>query len=203
MSNVYYWSCLLASIVFEVAGTSVMKLSQESWPVLGMGCMYLLLGLSYFFLARAVVKLPVGVAYAFWEGLGLTLITIVSVLLLGERLDATRLAALCMVLAGTLLVHHGTEGGDTAGEGDVAAEGGEDASGPVSGGAVPRGAFASSPAMPAPAHGPGMQAAAATRGQPPAVRPGDAGVHPAARAGSTGGEAVPVAVAQVVDGGGR
>ncbi|HMM40106.1 MAG TPA: multidrug efflux SMR transporter [Desulfovibrio sp.] len=103
---------LLVAIILEVAGTSVMKLSQETWPVLGMGCMYLLLGLSYFFLARAVVKLPVGVAYAVWEGLGLTLITIVSVTLLGERFDATRLMALGMVLAGTLLVHHGTGRGD-------------------------------------------------------------------------------------------
>ncbi|AAS97795.1 DMT family transporter [Nitratidesulfovibrio vulgaris] len=124
MSTTYYWLCLLASIVFEVAGTSVMKLSQETWPLLGMGCMYLLLGLSYFFLARAVVKLPVGVAYAFWEGLGLTLITIVSVTLLDERLDAMRLAALGMVLAGTLLVHHGTAHGRDDEEAE-AASGGE------------------------------------------------------------------------------
>ncbi|MES9996410.1 SMR family transporter [Desulfovibrio aminophilus] len=109
---------LLAAIILEVAGTSVMKLSRETWPVLGMGCMYLLLGLSYFFLARAVVKLPVGVAYATWEALGLTLVTIVSVTLLGERFDAVRLTALGLILTGTLLVHHGTGRGgadDSAG----------------------------------------------------------------------------------------
>ena len=108
MSARFYWLCLAGSILFEVAGTSVMKLSQSSWPVTGMGLMYVLLGLSYFCLAKAVMKLPIGVAYAFWEGIGLLLITLVSVFLLHERLDATRLLALGMVLGGAFLVHHGT-----------------------------------------------------------------------------------------------
>ena len=109
MSNSYYWFCLLGSIIFEVAGSSIMKASQASWPLLGMGLMYVLLGLSYYFRARAVMKLPVGVAYAFWEGLGLTLITLVSVTLLGERLDMYRILGLSLVMGGTFLVHHGTE----------------------------------------------------------------------------------------------
>lgn len=114
MSSAFYWLCLLGSIIFEVTGTSVMKLSQNGWPMLGMGVMYVLLGLSYFCLAKAVLRLPVGVAYAFWEGLGLALITLVSVFLLGERLDAPRMVALAMILGGTLLVHHGTEDGNVA-----------------------------------------------------------------------------------------
>lgn len=109
MNYRYYWLCLLGSIVLEVAGTTIMKLSQEAWPLIGMAVMYLLLAFSYYFLAKAVLKLPVGVAFAFWEGLGLVLITLSSVLLLGERLDFTRIAALAMVLAGTMLVHHGTD----------------------------------------------------------------------------------------------
>lgn len=111
MIGMYYWLCLLGSIVLEVAGTTIMKLSQDGWPLAGMAIMYLLLGLSYFFLARAVLKLPVGVAFAFWEGLGLILITVSSVFLLGEHLDLTRVLALGMVLAGSLLVHHGTDTG--------------------------------------------------------------------------------------------
>lgn len=111
MVPVHYWLCLLGSIVCEVAGTSVMKLSQDQWPVAGMALMYALLAVSYFFLAKAVVRLPVGVAYAFWEGLGLVLIALISVLLLGERMDLPRLIALGMVLTGAVLVHHGTDAG--------------------------------------------------------------------------------------------
>lgn len=120
-----YWFFLLLSILLEVGGTSLMKLSQSlpgSWPALGLGLMYLLLGLSYFFLARAVLRLPLGVAYAFWEGLGLALISLVSVFAVGESMTPVKLLALVMVLAGTMLVHHGTghgtvEAGPEAGDG--------------------------------------------------------------------------------------
>lgn len=106
----FYWVCLLGSILFEVAATSIMKLSQGTeWPLVGMGVMYVLLGLSYFCLAKAVVRLPIGVAYAFWEGIGLVLITLVSFFLVGEHLSPMRILALCMVFAGTMLIHHGTE----------------------------------------------------------------------------------------------
>ncbi len=111
MDTLRYWLFLCASILLEVAGTSAMKISQTSWPMLGMAFMYILLGFSYYFLSRAVVKLPVGVAFAFWEGFGLLLVVLISVVVIGERLDGIRVLGLLMVLAGTLLVHHGTESG--------------------------------------------------------------------------------------------
>lgn len=114
MKAKYYWLCLLASIIFEVSASTIMKATQNSWPVTGMLLMYLLVGVSYFFLARAVIKLPVGVAYAFWEGLGLTLITIVSVTWLGEEVDFLRILGIILILGGILLVHQGTTSPDLA-----------------------------------------------------------------------------------------
>lgn len=108
-----YWLFLACSILLEVAGTSLMKASQASHPVTGLLLMYALLGLSYYFLARAVVRLPIGVAYAFWEGFGLILIVLVSFLCLGEAMTMTRLLALALVLLGSLLVHHGTQAPET------------------------------------------------------------------------------------------
>ncbi|MEG6505206.1 DMT family transporter [Nitratidesulfovibrio sp. 1201_IL3209] len=107
MSSIMPWFFLLCSILLEVAGTVIMKVSQTAWPVSGMAAMYLLLGLSYWFLARAVVRVPVGVAYAVWEGVGLALISLAGALA-GERMDPARLAALAAILGGILLVHHGT-----------------------------------------------------------------------------------------------
>ncbi|UZP66941.1 SMR family transporter [Desulfovibrio mangrovi] len=114
MSSVraYHWICLVGAIVSEVTGTTLMKAAQ-SWSMphgaqLGIVLMLLFIGLSYYLLALATTALPVGVAFAFWEGLGLLFITLSSVLLLGEELTLTRFAALCAVAAGVLLVHHGT-----------------------------------------------------------------------------------------------
>lgn len=106
------WLFLLGAVLFEVAGTSVMKLSQSDAWVIGSGAglaiMLVLIGLSYYCLSLSVRGLPVGVAYASWEGLGLTLITLVSVFALGERMNLTRLFALVAIACGAMLINHGT-----------------------------------------------------------------------------------------------
>lgn len=112
----YHWLCLLAAIVLEVGGSTVMKLSHQ-WPIahagdLGLVIMWLCIALSYYCLALSTTGLPVGVAFAFWEGLGLSLVTLAGFLFLGEEPTLPRLSGLACVLGGALLVHKGTAHGD-------------------------------------------------------------------------------------------
>ena len=108
MSKTSYWLFLIVAVILEVAGTSIMKASQETWPLIGMLLMYLLLRFSYYCLAKSIVKLPLGVAYAFWEGFGLILITLISAFILAEPLGGERLFALTLVFVGTFLINRGT-----------------------------------------------------------------------------------------------
>ena len=89
-----------------------MKLAQGwAFPhaqVLGLVVMWLAIAMSYFFLSKAVTGIPGGVTCAFWEGLGLTCITLGSVLFLNEALTLRRALGLACVLSGALLVNYGT-----------------------------------------------------------------------------------------------
>lgn len=112
----YHWYCLLAAIALEVGGTLIMKLAQ-GWAfahaeLLGLVAMWLAIGLSYIFLSRAVTGIPVGVTFAFWEGLGLTCISLGSIFFLDEAVTLRRALGLACVLGGALLVNHGTGHGE-------------------------------------------------------------------------------------------
>ncbi|NWL78833.1 multidrug/spermidine efflux SMR transporter subunit MdtJ [Pseudomonas taiwanensis] len=102
------WFYLLAAILFEVVGTTSMKFAAEHAPVFGYVLMYGLIGLSYFFLSLAIKRVPVGVAYALWEGIGIVLITLVSVTWLGESIGLIKALGLTVMIAGILLIKFGT-----------------------------------------------------------------------------------------------
>nr|WP_152219109.1 multidrug efflux SMR transporter [Pseudomonas sp. SCB32] len=102
------WIYLFAAIGFEVVGTTSMKLTHALYPVAGLLLMYLMVGLSYYFLSLAIKHVPVGVAYALWEGIGIVLISLVSAAWLGEDLTLEKALGLVVMIAGILLVKSGT-----------------------------------------------------------------------------------------------
>ena len=72
------WIVLFFAIVFEVSGTLTLKFTDgmtRLWPTVAMFAFYLC---SLFGLSVAVEKIPVGVAYAVWSGIGTLLVAVVS-----------------------------------------------------------------------------------------------------------------------------
>ncbi|WMJ69478.1 SMR family transporter [Stenotrophomonas sp. 24(2023)] len=98
------WGCLLVAIIAEVVGTSFMAYAARTGVASGYLVMAAALALSYYFLALSVRHIAVGVAYAVWEGLGLTLLTLVGVLVFAEHLSLQQVAGLALAVLGIVCV---------------------------------------------------------------------------------------------------
>ncbi|MFB9993592.1 DMT family transporter [Deinococcus oregonensis] len=107
------WIALFTAITFEVTGTLSLKLFSMHTPGLELLITYAFLAASYVLLSKAFRQIPVAVAFAVWEAVGLVLITGLGVLLLGEHLTPTHGVALVGLLVGAVLLHRGTVEGST------------------------------------------------------------------------------------------
>lgn len=106
---------LLLAICLEVTGTAILKYFSVTNPLAGYLLVLLFITLSYLALSQAIRSIPISLAYAVWEGLGLTGTALIAWLLFGESLSARKILALTIILAGLVLIKKGTAapaGGD-------------------------------------------------------------------------------------------
>ena len=99
------WAYLLIAIVAEVIATSALKASagfSRLWPSAPCVVGY---GVAFYCLSLTLRHIPVGVAYAVWSGLGVVLITAVSWVLFGQKLDAAALIGMGLIVAGVVVMN--------------------------------------------------------------------------------------------------
>ncbi|AKJ42367.1 Spermidine export protein MdtJ [Pragia fontium] len=104
-----YWLFLLMAIVTEVIGTLSMKYASETGSIYGHIIMYFMITLSYILLSVSIKRVALGVAYALWEGIGVLLITISSVMIFGEDISLAKASGLAILLLGIVLIKSGMQ----------------------------------------------------------------------------------------------
>ncbi|MBZ5876513.1 MULTISPECIES: DMT family transporter [Chromohalobacter] len=95
---------LAIAIIAEVVATSALKASQEFtrlWPSVTVVVGY---ALAFYMLTLALRDLPVGIAYAFWAGLGIVLVTLIGIVVYGEKPDLPALLGLGLIIAGVVII---------------------------------------------------------------------------------------------------
>ena len=98
---------LLAAIVAEVVGTSLLKSTEGfSRLVPSVACLGAY-ALSFIGLAYAVQSLPVGIVYATWSGLGTVAIVGVGATLLGEPITPGTVVGVLLVVGGVMVLNLG------------------------------------------------------------------------------------------------
>ncbi|MES0372019.1 MAG: multidrug efflux SMR transporter [Mariprofundaceae bacterium] len=97
-----HWIYLSFAIVFEVAGTTAMKLSDGFSKLLPTALTITLYLASFALLALALKRLEVGMTYAIWAGIGTALIAIIGVFFFKEPMNLLKAASILLIIAGVI-----------------------------------------------------------------------------------------------------
>ncbi len=100
-----YWFYLALAILFEVLGTTSMKLSEGFSKIVPSVAMLLFYILSLAALTMALKKIEMSIAYAIWAGIGTALITIIGLFLFKEELSLLKLVSILFIIAGVVGLH--------------------------------------------------------------------------------------------------
>ena len=96
------WIYLIAAILFEVSGTTCMKLSQGFTKIGYSILIVVFYGLCFTFLTLALKKLEVSVAYSVWAGLGTVLIAIIGIIWFRESATFIKLLSIALIIMGVI-----------------------------------------------------------------------------------------------------
>ena len=105
MNGATAWVFLVIAIVAEVIGTSFLRASAGFTKPLPSVMVVLGYGAAFYFLSLTLTTIPVGIAYAVWSGVGVTLIAAIGWLFLGQKLDAAAIAGMGLIVAGVVVLN--------------------------------------------------------------------------------------------------
>jgi len=100
-----HWFYLILAILFEVAGTTSMKVSEGFTKVVPSVMMFIFYILSLTALTFALKKIEMSTAYAIWGGLGTALITIIGIVFFSETVSLLKVGSILLIIVGVVGLH--------------------------------------------------------------------------------------------------
>lgn len=99
-----HWIYLAIAIVAEVIATSALKASDGFSQWLPSMVVVVGYGLAFYFLALTLRSIPVGIAYAIWSGLGIVLVTLIALVLYGQKPDLPAVIGMALIITGVVVM---------------------------------------------------------------------------------------------------
>jgi small multidrug resistance pump len=96
------WIYLLTAILFEVAGTTSMKLSEGFTKAVPSTLIFICYGISFSFLTLSLKKIDVSLAYIICSGLGTALITSIGVFWFRESMSMAKFVSIALIIVGVI-----------------------------------------------------------------------------------------------------
>ncbi|MDQ0219207.1 small multidrug resistance pump [Peribacillus cavernae] len=94
------WILLLITIVFEVAGTISMKMSEGLTRPLPTVMIFVCYGICFSIFTLVLKKMDLGLAYAIWSGTGTLTICVLGIVFFGETLNALKVVSVLLIVLG-------------------------------------------------------------------------------------------------------
>ncbi|BAZ51264.1 small multidrug resistance protein [Nostoc sp. NIES-4103] len=101
------WIYLILAIVFEVSGTTCMKLSEGFTKIIPSVLIFVCYGISFTLLTLSLKKFEVSVAYSVWSGLGATLIASIGIILFRESMTLSKFVSMSLIIIGVIGLNSG------------------------------------------------------------------------------------------------
>jgi small multidrug resistance pump len=96
---------LMMAIVFEVTGTTAMKLSDGFTRPLPSILLILFYFLSLAALTLALKRIEVSIAYAVWAGVGTVLVAVIGILWFREPVSLLKVGSILLIVTGVVGLH--------------------------------------------------------------------------------------------------
>jgi small multidrug resistance pump len=100
MSNAWYF--LSGAILFEVAGTTCMKLSKGFTELTPSVLIFVFYGCAFLLNTVAVKTIELSVAYAIWSGVGTALTAAIGMLYFKEPAGTVKMVSLTLIVIGVM-----------------------------------------------------------------------------------------------------
>jgi len=97
-----HWLYLVLAILFEVGGTTCMKLSEGLTKPLFTALIFILYGVSFVALALALKKLDLALSYAIWSGIGTAAIAMIGYFWFKEPMGAMKIGSILLIIIGVV-----------------------------------------------------------------------------------------------------
>jgi small multidrug resistance pump len=100
-----HWIYLCLAILFEVAGTTTMKLSDGFTKVVPSVLLIVFYICSLCFLTLTLKSLEVSIAYAIWSGMGIIVITLIGFMYFNESISLLKIIAIALIIIGVVTLN--------------------------------------------------------------------------------------------------
>jgi len=101
------YGILLASIAFEVLGTSMLKLSDGFTNLFPSLILLISFAISFTFMGIVLKTIPLSIAYSVWAGLGTVATGLIGVFVYGEVLSTLNSIGLIVIVLGVIVMNLG------------------------------------------------------------------------------------------------